>query len=408
MVSLIATQGTLFDLETVLDYGQSILNVAQELTKSLIEQRTISTKTIQAQMNRYFLGTAASGAWQWKDAYEAIEVAQILYLHHLGIKILSQQPQVVVQQLEELTALCPTHTRRSEQSVQLQQFSTPLPLAYLVAKAGFIQATDLVQGNSNVSDNFRDNEFAHIRHVNVSKLTEEELNQVKAQSEVLAEFIGNAEEKLQELLTIPFNLRLIADLLGMNISVESLTPIQTQIELLDRFWKVRVISEDAYGDAREALLRKAVEKMVATRTLRVDRSEVISNTAISGDASRFLTQILSSNILAEWTRSQNTKVERSILTFSHHVLFDYAVSRLFLGGLPQTTVERLEADLDLVIAIRPSLVFHLTGDHFLYEYPKLDGECFQQFLDWLSVQLGSDYAILQIDQAPAHTSSKLR
>ncbi|MEH2430391.1 MAG: transposase [Nostoc sp.] len=90
------------------------------------------------------------------------------------------------------------------------------------------------------------------------------------------------------------------------------------------------------------------------------------------------------------------------------VLFDYAVSRLFLGGLPQTTVERLEADLDLVIAIRPSLVFHLTGDHFLYEYPKLDGECFQQFLDWLSVQLGSDYAILQIDQAPAHTSSKLR
>ncbi|MHC5753856.1 MAG: strawberry notch-like NTP hydrolase domain-containing protein, partial [Nostoc sp.] len=118
--------------------------VAQELTKSLIEQRTISTRTIQAQMNRYFLGSAASGAWQWKDAYEAIEVAQILYLRHLGIKILSQQPQVVVQQLEELTALCPTHTRRSEESVQLQQFSTPLPLAYLVAKAGFIQATDLI------------------------------------------------------------------------------------------------------------------------------------------------------------------------------------------------------------------------------------------------------------------------
>jgi regulator of sigma D len=42
------------DLETVLDYGQSILNVAQELTKSLIEQRTISTRTIQAQMNRHF------------------------------------------------------------------------------------------------------------------------------------------------------------------------------------------------------------------------------------------------------------------------------------------------------------------------------------------------------------------
>ncbi|PHM06109.1 transposase [Nostoc sp. 'Peltigera malacea cyanobiont' DB3992] len=37
-------------------------------------------------------------------------------------------------------------------------------------------------------------------------------------------------------------------------------------------------------------------------------------------------------------------------------------------------------------------------------YPKLNGDYFQQFLDWLSQQLGSDYAILQIDQAPAHVS----
>ncbi|MEH1768110.1 transposase [Nostoc sp.] len=38
----------------------------------------------------------------------------------------------------------------------------------------------------------------------------------------------------------------------------------------------------------------------------------------------------------------------------------------------------------------------------------MNGECFQQFLDWLSQQLGGDYAILQVDQAPAHTSSAIR
>ncbi|QLE45278.1 helicase (plasmid) [Nostoc sp. C052] len=144
MVSLIATQGTLFDLETVLDYGQSILNVAQELTKSLIEKRTIGTKTIQSQMNRHFHGTAAEGAWQWKDAYEAVEVAQILYLRQKGYKLLLESPLTVLLELEKLVALCPTQTRRSEESVQLQQFSTPLPLAYLVAKAGFIKADDLI------------------------------------------------------------------------------------------------------------------------------------------------------------------------------------------------------------------------------------------------------------------------
>ncbi|MEH2465898.1 transposase [Nostoc sp.] len=46
----------------------------------------------------------------------------------------------------------------------------------------------------------------------------------------------------------------------------------------------------------------------------------------------------------------------------------------------------------------------MTGKHFQQEYSKLNGESFQQFLDWLSVQLGSDYAILQLDQAPAHTN----
>lgn len=50
----------------------------------------------------------------------------------------------------------------------------------------------------------------------------------------------------------------------------------------------------------------------------------------------------------------------------------------------------------------------LTGEHFLHEYPQLNPDCFQEFLDWLSQQLGSDYAILQIDSAPAHISSAIR
>jgi predicted RNA methylase len=138
MMNQIATQGSLFDLQTVLDYGQSVVNVGQELVKSLLDERPLATKTIQAQMNRYFLGTAAQGAWQWKDAYEAVEIAQILYLRYQG---LSKNP---LEELQLLELLCPTHTRRSEEQLQLQQFSTPLSLAYLVAMAGQISSNDLV------------------------------------------------------------------------------------------------------------------------------------------------------------------------------------------------------------------------------------------------------------------------
>ena len=50
----------------------------------------------------------------------------------------------------------------------------------------------------------------------------------------------------------------------------------------------------------------------------------------------------------------------------------------------------------------------LSGSHFLHEYPKLNGACFQEYLDWLSQQLEEDWAILQVDQAPAHLTSAIR
>ncbi|BBD62813.1 hypothetical protein NIES2109_56630 (plasmid) [Nostoc sp. HK-01] len=133
-----AIQGSLFDLQTVLDYGQSIVSAGQELAKLLINNQPITTRAIQSQMNRYFNGTAAEGKWLWKDAYEAVEVALILYLRQKGI------PKNPLEQLQMLQSLCPTHSRRSEEQLQLQQFSTPLPLAYLVALAGQVTNNDLV------------------------------------------------------------------------------------------------------------------------------------------------------------------------------------------------------------------------------------------------------------------------
>ncbi|MDF5721425.1 MAG: hypothetical protein PUP91_13290 [Rhizonema sp. PD37] len=50
----------------------------------------------------------------------------------------------------------------------------------------------------------------------------------------------------------------------------------------------------------------------------------------------------------------------------------------------------------------------LNGKTFSLMFTQnLTPEYFQQFLDWLSQQLGNDYAILQIDQAPAHVSSAI-
>jgi len=49
----------------------------------------------------------------------------------------------------------------------------------------------------------------------------------------------------------------------------------------------------------------------------------------------------------------------------------------------------------------------LNGESFQQEYPHLNGEYFQAFVNWLSIELGERYAILQMDRAPAHMSSAI-
>ncbi len=87
---------------------------------------------------------------------------------------------------------------------------------------------------------FHSDEFPFLCHLNVTRLSGEEWLQIVSQSPELGRLFVAADAKLRELLLIPFNVRLMADLLGCGIAVEHLTPIRTQIELLDLYWKERV------------------------------------------------------------------------------------------------------------------------------------------------------------------------
>ena len=193
---------------------------------------------------------------------------------------------------------------------------------------------------------FQDGEFSGIRHVNVPRLSDHELNQVRSQSDDLNSLIDNAAPGLSELLRVPFNLRLLAELLGGGATVNELNPIKTQLDLLDRYWSYRVVREDGHGDDREAVLRNTCENMIEARTLRVGRAEVAND-----QSGTHLNDLLSHEILIEWQ-------DRYVIAFAHHVLFDYAVARLLLRGTPENFIRRLIRDPELALVVRPSLVFH--------------------------------------------------
>ncbi len=203
---------------------------------------------------------------------------------------------------------------------------------------------------------FHSDEFSlhNTSHFNIRKLEPQELDQIPAQSAELGELVRRADDKLLDLLRIPFNLKLMAELIGSGVSVDDLTPIRTQIQLLERYWQERIVQPLDKRDAKELILSRAVGKMVESRSLRTDRSNVVTQTA-DGPV---LTDILSANVLAEWSPHISRRVNDKFLTFAHHVLFDYAVARLLLRKEFPELIALLEQDTELVIAIRPSLVMH--------------------------------------------------
>jgi predicted RNA methylase len=97
-------------------------------------------------MEHAFGGSDASGAWDWKTAYDACEAATVLFLRKFGKALLRKagSPTLALPMLEKIVGLLPTHTRRSAESEALQQFSTPIPLGLAVATAAAVTPADRV------------------------------------------------------------------------------------------------------------------------------------------------------------------------------------------------------------------------------------------------------------------------
>jgi hypothetical protein len=86
-------------------------------------------------MNHLY-GSSANGAWNWKSATDAIEAAMVSYL--------LQQSKLSLFELRSLQDLTVDHRVRTQEQIDLQQFSSPLELAWLVAKAAMVTASDIL------------------------------------------------------------------------------------------------------------------------------------------------------------------------------------------------------------------------------------------------------------------------
>ncbi|GAA4133659.1 strawberry notch-like NTP hydrolase domain-containing protein [Aminobacter aganoensis] len=124
----------------------AVLSAAQNLLGYLERGERIDRHLLRTAMATAFGASDSSGAWDWKSAYEACEVATVLFLRRYGraLFLKSRSPAGQLATLSKIAGLLPTHTRRSEESQALQQFSTPIPLGLAAVTAAGIVPGDVV------------------------------------------------------------------------------------------------------------------------------------------------------------------------------------------------------------------------------------------------------------------------
>ena len=123
-----------------------IFEAAKLILHELSNGGAIEARLLRGAMEQAFGGSDAEGYWSWKDAYETCEAAQVLFLRKFGtaMRARARSPEAMLGMVEKIADLLPTHTRRTQESVSLQQFSTPLPLALIAHISAGVTAADAV------------------------------------------------------------------------------------------------------------------------------------------------------------------------------------------------------------------------------------------------------------------------
>ncbi len=124
----------------------AIGRAAHDLLLHLERGQRIDAPALRAAMESAFGASDADGGWDWKTAYDACEAATVLFVRKFGRAMRSRaaSPAAMLPMLAKIASLLPTHTRRSEESETLQQFSTPIILGLAASTAAAITPADIV------------------------------------------------------------------------------------------------------------------------------------------------------------------------------------------------------------------------------------------------------------------------
>jgi predicted RNA methylase len=124
----------------------ALLHAARLLLPTLERGQPIDAAVLRAAMEQAVGATDSQGGWDWKSGYDACEAAAILFLRKFGGAMAARagSAAALLPMLAKTARLLPSQTRRSVESEEFQQFSTPLRLALVASTAAAITPADHV------------------------------------------------------------------------------------------------------------------------------------------------------------------------------------------------------------------------------------------------------------------------
>jgi len=146
MMTTLAVASAAAPLPLGSDSSYAVVSAAGLLLPHLEQGQRIDAAVLREAMQAAFGASDATGAWDWKTAYDVCEAATVLFLRRYGRALIRKvgSPAACLPMLAKIADLLPTHTRRSEESQSFQQFSTPIPFGLVAATAAAIMPADRV------------------------------------------------------------------------------------------------------------------------------------------------------------------------------------------------------------------------------------------------------------------------
>ena len=183
-----------------------------------------------------------------------------------------------------------------------------------------------------------------VAHILVRPWTPEEFTELVRSVPALAEAVDTGSDRIRELALVPFNTRLIADLITDGLGAIDFGDIRSQVQLLRLHWDSRIAK---YGIAAERCLQATVSEMVRSKRLRARKLSVDCSASALDD-------LLRENVLVG--------VDDQSIAFRHHILFDYFASRVFLrSDDPAGTARLLGSESGVGFLLAPSVAFLLQA-----------------------------------------------